>query len=278
MRRASISALCLLAASVTAAVAANAQPPAMDGPLRVCAATDNFPLSDRAGSGFENTLAQFVAQRLDTTVVTTWWPARENFLARTLNEGDCDVVMGVPANLDEVDTTIPYYRSSYVFVSRTNAHLNVTSMKDVRLGKLRIGVYVIGDNPTPPALALAESGISSNVHGFMTFHDRQGEKARPGLIAALEDGSLDVAAVWGPLVGYDAKRATTPLTVTPIADTESFAPLLFRYDIAMGVRKGDVRLRDKLNHVIAENRNTIRHLLAAFDVPLLPMGAPVVAN
>ncbi len=34
----------------------------------------------------------------------------------TLEEGRCDVVIGVPAKYDLVRTTKPYYRSTYVFV------------------------------------------------------------------------------------------------------------------------------------------------------------------
>jgi ABC-type amino acid transport substrate-binding protein len=85
----------------------------------------------------------------------------------------------------------------------------------------------------------------------------------------VERKGVDVAAVWGPLGGYFAKISPVPLTVTPIADTGRFAPLQFRYAIAMGVRKGDDRLRDALNASIARNRAQIRNILVKFGVPLV---------
>jgi len=241
-------------------------------PLRVCAATDNFPFSDRQGSGFENKLAKLVAEKLGTSVDYTWWPARENFIDKTLKKGDCDVLMGVPADFDQVETTRAYYRSSYVFVSRKDAHLDVRSLKDPRLEKLEIGVYLLGSDQTPPALVLAKEGLNDRVRGFMTFYDGRGSTHTPGLIQALDRREIDVAAVWGPLVGYYAHEAGARLTVTPIVDGEDFPPLVFRYDIAMGVRKGDHQLRAKLDKVIDANGRAIRHLLAGYGVPLLPIG------
>ncbi len=234
-------------------------------PLRVCANSDNYPASTQAGTGFENKLAEFVAAKLHRPLAYTWWPARENFLARTLNSGRCDVVMGVPVGLDEVDTTEPYYRSGYVLLSRPDTHL--TSLRDARLKTMKIGVYLIGDDQTPPALALSREGLSDNVHGYMTFFDRN--ETSSGLVTALQHGELDVAAVWGPLVGTYARHQR--FAVAPIRDT-GFAPLVFQYDIAMGVRHGDDALRHQLDTVIGENRAAIKRILTGYGVPLLAEG------
>jgi ABC-type amino acid transport substrate-binding protein len=88
------------------------------------------------------------------------------------------------------------------------------------------------------------------------------------LIEAVENGEIDVAAVWGPLAGYAAKRSGVALTVTPIIASERFAPQQFQFDIAMGVRKGDHALRDRLNDFIAEHGAEIRILLQNYGVPL----------
>jgi quinoprotein dehydrogenase-associated probable ABC transporter substrate-binding protein len=237
-------------------------------PLRVCASSDNFPFSARDGSGFENKLADLIAAKLGTTVATTWWPARQNFLDRTLNKGLCDVVMGVPAGLDDVATTRPYYRSSYVLISRADEPA-VTSLTDARLKALKIGVYLIGDEQTPPALALSREGLSENLRGYMTFFDRG--PAEAGLITAVEKHNIDVAAAWGPLVGFYARQPT--LRVTPIRDT-GFQPLVFQFDIAMGVRPGDMALRDRLDAAIAANRDGIDRILTSYGVPLIEGDKP----
>jgi len=241
--------------------------PAAAPPLRVCANSGNFPFSDTNRNGFENKLAELAAAKLGTTVAYTWWPARENFLDRTLKKGLCDVVMGVPAHLDDVDTTRPYYRSSYVFVSRADMHLGLTSLRDDRLKHLKIGVYLIGDDQTPPAIALSQEGINNNVRGFMTFFDRSTGSSR--LIRAVDDRSLDVAAVWGPLIGYYVRNDSTPLDMTPIRDTGGFAPLVFQYDIAIGVRRGNEALRKRLDRFVATDGDQIRQLLAKYGVPVV---------
>ena len=239
--------------------------------LRVCADPNNLPFSNRAGEGFENKLAEMVAQKLGKAVVYTWWAQRRGFIRHTLKAGDCDLVMGVPAHYDLVETTRPYYRSTYVFVSQTARHLQLDAIDDPQLRNLAIGVHLIGDdgNNTPPAHALGQQGIIDNVRGFMIYGDYR-EPAPPAwLIEAVEHGEIDVAAAWGPLAGYAAKTSNVPLTITPIVADERFAPQQFQFDIAMGVRKGDHALRDRLNDFIAQHRAEVAGLLQSYGVPLV---------
>jgi mxaJ protein len=238
--------------------------------LRVCADPNNLPFSNRAGEGFENKLAEMVAQKLGKSVVYTWWAQRRGFIRHTLKAGDCDLVMGVPAQYDLVETTRPYYRSTYVFVSQTARHLRLNAIDDPQLRGLAVGVHLIGDdgNNTPPAHALGQQGIVDNVRGFMIYGDYREPDPPARLIEAVEHGEIDVAAAWGPLAGYVAKTSTVPLTVAPIAAGERFAPQQFQFEIAMGVRKGDHALRDRLNDFIAQNGSEIAALLADYGVPL----------
>jgi ABC-type amino acid transport substrate-binding protein len=98
-------------------------------------------------------------------------------------------------------------------------------------------------------------------------------KANPParLIEAVEKKDVDIAAVWGPLGGYFAKGSPVALRVTPIADTRRFAPLQFQFAIAMGVRKGDTALRDKLDAVIAREQSAIRNILRSYGVPMVAL-------
>jgi mxaJ protein len=251
---------------------------ASDRELRVCADPNNLPFSNSAEAGFENRLAAMVAAHFGQQVSYTWWAQRRGFIRNTLKAGRCDVVMGVPSGYDLVETTRPYYRSSYVFVTRQDQHLELSSLLDPRLHHLVIGVHLIGDdgNNPPPAQALGDQGIVDNVRGYSIYGDYRQADPPARLIEAVESGSLDVAAAWGPLAGYFAQRSPVPLTVTPIRDYERFAPQQFQFAIAMGVRKGDDALRDRLNAFIDEHRSEITSLLRSYGVPLVD--EPVTAS
>src|SRR5437868_1078480 len=87
-----------------------------------------------------------VSGDLDARVEYTWWSQRRGFLRNTLNMGTCDVVMGVPTSLDMVLRTEPYYRSSYVFVTRPDFGSVPRTFDDARLAHARIGVQMIGND------------------------------------------------------------------------------------------------------------------------------------
>jgi ABC-type amino acid transport substrate-binding protein len=78
----------------------------------------DLPYSNEQRQGFENKLAELIARDLGTQVLYTWYPQREKFFRNTLSAGLCDVVLSVPTGFDKANTTHPYYRSSYVFLSR----------------------------------------------------------------------------------------------------------------------------------------------------------------
>ncbi|QOG23000.1 substrate-binding domain-containing protein [Bradyrhizobium sp. SEMIA] len=248
---------------------------APDGELRVCADPNNLPFSNSAEAGFENKLATMIAQSFRKQVVYTWWVQRRGFVRNTLRAEKCDVVMGVPAGYDLVETTKPYYRSTYVFVTRQDQNLDLSSLLDPRLHHLVIGVHLVGDdgNNPPPAEALGEQGIVDNVRGYSIYGDYRQADPPARLIEAVEHGEIDVAAAWGPLGGYFAQHSPVPLTVTPVQDGERFAPQQFQFAIAMGVRKGDHALRDRLNSFIDEHRSDIISLLRSYGVPLVELPA-----
>ncbi|MET3971999.1 mxaJ protein [Bradyrhizobium sp. i1.4.4] len=269
--RAAILAGVVLSLATTAAATA-------DGALRVCADPNNLPFSNSAEAGFENKLATLVAAHFSEKVSYTWWAQRRGFIRNTLKADKCDVVMGVPAGYDLVETTKPYYRSTYVFVTRQDRQLDLSSLIDPRLHHLAIGVHLIGDdgNNPPPAQALGDQGIVDNVRGYSIYGDYRKPNPPARLIEAVESGDIDVAAAWGPLAGYFAQHSLVPLTVTPIRDTERFAPQQFQFAIAMGVRKGDHALRDRLDAFIDERRSEVNALLRSYGVPLVDM--PVTAS
>ncbi|MBV8978117.1 MAG: quinoprotein dehydrogenase-associated putative ABC transporter substrate-binding protein [Alphaproteobacteria bacterium] len=243
--------------------------PAQAGVLRVCADDNNLPFSNKAGEGFENRIAALIARDLKDTVQYAYALQNARFLKHTLFAHRCDVVPGVTAGMEGIETTRPYYASTYVFVARRKDALDLSSLRDPRLRRLIIGVHLIGDDSTPPVAALGREGIVDNVRGYMI----QGDFSKPNpparLIEAVRDKEVDVAAVWGPLGGYFARRSGSLLEMRAITGTEAFAPLRFRFAIAMGVRPGDDALRDKLDAALLREKGAIRIILTAYGVPLV---------
>jgi len=184
-----------------------------------------------------------------------------------LKEGRCDVVIGVPAGYDLVGTTTPYYRSSYVFVYPKGKGLQITSLDDPVLKKIRIGVHLLGDDYTnpPPVHELAKRGVVDNVIGFDTFYSRQNP---PGtIIDAVANGKIDAAIVWGPAAGYFVAHQRVPLVVVPIPSGKGDLP--FAFDISVGVRRGDDALRARVEKAIGRRRAEISKILKDYGVPLL---------
>jgi len=263
-----------LAVGVATAFAAPRSRPAADRPpahtLRVCADPNNMPFSSRDRRGFENRIADILARDLGDTVAYTWWPQRRGWVRNTLNARQCDVALGVPAGYDMVLTTQPYYRSSYVFVSRADRRYDLHSLDDPRLRSLRIGLHFIGDDYTnpPPAHALGARGITRNVVGYSIYGDYREPNPPARLIEAVEHGDVDVALAWGPLAGYFAKQSRVPLTVTPVAPAvDRRSGMAFTFPIAVGVRKGDTALRDTLQRALVRNAAAIRGVLAEYGIP-----------
>jgi mxaJ protein len=239
--------------------------------FRVCGDPDNMPFSNREEQGLDNKIATVIAKALGDSVVYTWWPHRRGFVRNTLSASACDVIMGVPANFDLASETNPYYRSTYYIVTRTDRHLDITSMSDPRLKTLKVGVNLIGYDytNTPPAEALGEHGITKDVQGFSTFYGKENQPQ--DIVDAVASGKIDVAFVWGPLAGYFAKRSKVPLTLTPLPDSDAAAGVPFTYNVTIGVRHSDHELRDTLNTILAAKRDEIRKILASYDVPMLPL-------
>jgi quinoprotein dehydrogenase-associated probable ABC transporter substrate-binding protein len=248
--------------------------------LKVCSDPNNLPFSNERQEGFENRIAELVARELNAKVRYTWWAQRRGFVRNTLNTGECDVVMGVVSGFERVKTTIPYYRSSYVFVTRSDRHLRIRSFDDPVLRRLTIGVQMVGDNftNTPPAHALSKRHMIENVRGYSVYGDYRQPNPPARVIDAVAAGDVDVAIAWGPLAGYFARREPVPLIVSPVAPQIDRPPFLpFVFDISMGVRLTDKTLRHELNAIITRRRKEIDAILDQYGVPRVNSTKPIPA-
>ena len=240
-------------------------------PLRVCSDPNNLPFSNRKEEGFENKIAQLIARDLGTSVSYYWFPQRRGFVRNTLKAEKCDVIIGVPSSFELAATTRPYYRSSYVFVTRRDRKLAISSFDDPRLRKLRIGVQIIGDDyaNSPPAHALANRGIVRNVAGYSVYGDYSKANPPRRIIDAVAEGDVDVSAVWGPLAGYFMRKSGVPLVAKAVSPQIDLPFLPFVFDISMAVRRGDTTLRERLDSIIERRQSEIDAILRDYGVPRL---------
>ena len=241
------------------------------GILRVCADPDNMPLSNQKGEGYEQKIAELVAKEWNAKVEYAWWPVRRGFFSRALNGRYCDVAIEAPSEFDMAGVTKPYFRSGYVFVTRKDSELDIKTLADPRLKKLKIGVNLLNSDAenTPPAMALSRYGVVGNLVGYSTFYT---ETERPeDIINDVARKKTDVAIVWGPLAGYFAKKSPVPLSIVPLAERDSLSDFPFRFNIGMGVRRRDRALRDSLQTVLDRRGPEIQAILKQYGVPLFPI-------
>ena len=236
--------------------------------LRVCSDPDNLPYSNQEGAGFENRIAELIAQDLHARLEYDWWPQRRGFVRRTLGADMCDVLIGVPADFERVSTTRPYYRSSYVFVTRAGEAVPDFGSAGIR--ERRIGVQLIGNDmaATPAGHALTRAGATTRVTGFTIFGDGP---AAQRMVDAVNAGTIDAALVWGPQAGYFAAKAPVPLKVS-IARAPAGTPEPFEFDVALGVKRGNKALLAELEGVLDRRQREIDTILAAYHVPRLDGG------
>jgi mxaJ protein len=245
--------------------------------LTVCADPNNLPFSNSRGEGFENHLVTLLARDLHTRVQYVWWAQRRGFARHTLKEARCDLWPGVASGLQSMATSRPYYSSTYMFVTRASRHLSGLTLDDPRLRTLSVGVQLVGldGTNTPPAQALAERGLTQNVRGFMLYGNYQKPNPPAAIVDAVARGQIDVALVWGPVAGFFAHRAATPLRLEPVGNDPHWQ---MTYDVSMGFRPSDQALRERVDRALDSEHAAIQALLRSYEIPLTAPVASVAKN
>jgi len=274
--RAQDAALAIQSGGPASGALATAQPAAQAVERRdlvVCADPNNLPFSNQRGEGFENRLAELVAKDLGVPLRYVWWAQRRGYVRNTLTEAKCDLWPGVATGLERVLTTRPYYRSTYVFVSRADSKLGHLTLDDPRLRAIPVGVQMIGADAmnTPPAHALARRGVVQNVRGYTVYGNYEHPNPPARIVDAVASGEIEVGLIWGPLAGYFASRAPTRLVVQPVTPVLDEGVWPMAYDISMGISRGEPALRTQVDAVLSREQPAIEHILEEYHVPRLPL-------
>jgi mxaJ protein len=229
-----------------------------------------MPFSNMKLEGFENRIASIVAKDLDAHLSYVWQRMGRGFVREYLDKAQCDLLIGIPSNYRSVLTTTPYYRSTYVFVSRRAQRLDLASgFNSPDLHGSKIGVQVLEEEYTPPGEALARRGLQAAIVGFNTTGD-----GADSIVYAVAKRQVDIAVVWGPLAGYFAKHYQGALTLTPVEPEVDPPGLPFTFAISMGVRKSNAALRDEVEKILVQRQSEIHSVLDEYGVPQLPLASP----
>jgi len=230
--------------------------------LRIAADPNDLPFSNDKLEGFENKIAALIARDLGATIDYTWWAQRRGFVRNTLNALRCDVIIGVAVGDDLVQSTNPYYHTTYALVFRPDSGLDsIQSLEDPRLKGKRIGV-VAG---TPPATVLVTQGLMALARPYALTVDTRVDSPTRTMAHDIATGAIDAGVLWGPIAGYYAQRETPHLLVTPLLKEQE----RMDFRIAMGVRRSDQDWKRRLNRIIVDNQPEIDQILERYGVPLL---------
>ena len=231
--------------------------------LKVCADPNNLPFSNEKKEGFENKIAEVMGAALGLKVEYTWFPQVIGFVRNTLQAHRCDLVMGTVAGDDIMQTTNPYYYTTYVMLYRSDKRLALEGLQDPRLTSLRLGVV----GATPPSDLLVRHDLMSHAKPYQLTVDTRAESPTHQMVQDVVDGTIDVGFLWGPIAAYYRKRDNLPLTLVPLRDEPGAARM--EYHIAMGVRGNEPVWRRRINAAILKRQDAITAILRDYGVPLL---------
>ena len=186
---------------------------AEDKPLKVCSAENEMPYSNKDGEGFENKLAKFIAQQLGRKLEEVSCNDPRYFIRDFVDKGLCDVVMGVDQGDPRLLTTEPYYRSGYVFISRSKDGLDLQNWDSEVLRKAQKIAFV----PATPAETMMRAigryndmfNYQQELVGYKSKRNEYVKYETDKLVNEVSSGKAELAVLWGPAAARYVKAFDT---------------------------------------------------------------------
>ena len=234
--------------------------------FKVCADPENMPFSNNKQEGFEDKIAQVLAQDLGKKLTFTYAYSRQGFFRNTLGANRCDVVIGTTSDADNMRTSKPYYRAGHVFVWRKASNYNITDWSSPDLRKGFIGVI----DHSPATIPMNDNNLIANARPYRIQRDLNLPSSF--MIDDLAKGDIDIAIAWGPIGGYFAKQSKVPMVVAPIPEYETENAKGKEYwNISVGVRKKDKERMAMIQGAIDRNQAKIIKILDDYGIPHVPV-------
>jgi len=234
--------------------------------FKVCADPENLPYSDIKKQGFEDKIAELLANDLGKKLTYTYAYSRQGFFRNTLGANRCDVVIGTVSDDDMMRTSKPYYRTGNVYVWRKDSNYNITDWSSPDLHKGFIGVV----DHSPATIPMDAYGLISNARPYRMQRDLN--LPASFMIDDLAKGDIDIAIAWGPIGGYYAKQSKVPMMVVPVPEYETQNAKGKEYwNISVGVRKKDKERMAMIQGALDRNQDKIMKILDSYGVPHVPV-------
>ena len=235
-----------------------------DNEFKVCADPNNMPYSNSNSEGFENKIAEVLADDLGRELSFQFWPDRFGFIRNTIKANRCDVIIGTNTTYDALNTTKPYYRAGHVWIYRKDSGYKIDNWDSPDLRKGVIGIV----DKSPVAQALNANNLMANAKPYRLMRDLT--KSPGQLVDHVVSGEIDVAIMWGPIGGYYAKQSKEDLVVVLIPEysdgNEGLTGKTY-WNISAGVRKKEDERRDMIEAALERNKDKIRKIMDDFGVP-----------
>ncbi|MDD2833144.1 MAG: methanol oxidation system protein MoxJ [Methylotenera sp.] len=247
--------------------------------LNVCAGKNEMPFSNDKKEGFENDIAEIIAKSLNKKLNYVYWDDPRYAVGFFLDKKKCDVVLGVDSTDPRVLKTNPYYKTGYVFITREDREIDISSWNDDLLKERNFRIGVMPDSPGKVMLL--------QINRFDDMFDYFAEKQKyqstrnkyvrvdpQEVVNDVSNKYIHAAMLWAPEAARYVKQSKAPLKVQLVKDDAKKSngeSVQMHYEIVMGVRKDDVLLQQALNKAIDEKRSEIESVLKREGIPLLPI-------
>lgn len=247
--------------------------------LNVCAGENEMPFSNIKKEGFENEIAEIVGKALDRKVNYVFWKDPRLVERDYLAKKKCDVMLGVDSTDPRVLKTDSYYKTGYVFITRQDRQIDISSWNDDLLKEPNFRIGVMHDSPGKVMLLQ----INRFDDMFDYFAEKQKYQSTRNRAIRVEPQEIvnDVATkyihtamLWAPEASRYVLASKEPLKMQIVKDDAKKSngqKVPMHYEIAMGVRKDDTALQQDLNRVIKEKRAEIEAVLKREGIILLPI-------
>ena len=243
--------------------------------LRICADPNNLPYSSQDNEGYENKIADLFAKKLGNIPVTySWYPMTSGFVRRTLDAKTCDLIITFPAIHELVQNSNPFYSSSYVMMTLEEKNIDIKSLADPIIKEKNYKIGII--HATPPTSHVAKNKLFDQAKFYLQAADPRKQKPWKEITDDLVSGKLDIAILWGPYAGYEAKLAKKKIKLVPLTKEEKVGRGTMVYRFTMGIRRNEPEWGKTINDLIKDNQEEINEILREYNIPLLDnLGNPL---